>query len=362
VEPYPSTGIPILYQNPNAWNNVANMVFLEAPACVGFSYADDPSGCRNNDTQQAVDNFNALQVFYQGYPEYAQNDFYISGESYAGMYVPTLALQVLAWNNVSSPKIPLKGILVGNGVTGQNTGQPTERLQCDFLFGHGLYSNITYMKINADCGDFSNINAACAADLTQMSVEVGNVNIYDIYGDCISSGLTESTWRAPPSLIHEIMAKQQKPPGGPVACIDSGAAEAYLNQPSVRTAIHVMSEAQIGQWVMCTNKLIYTENWGSLLPNYKYQIIPFIRTLIFNGDADDCIPYNGNEWWTSNLGIPQTRGWLAWEVNGQVAGYCTKYQYGFEFVTVKGAGHMVPEYKPVQALAMFQRFLNNTCC
>jgi len=109
-------------------------------------------------------------------------------------------------------------------------------------------------------------------------------------------------------------------------------------------------------------KLQYTSNWGSLLPNYKNDIIPQIRVLIFNGDVDACVPYNGNEWWTSTLGIPETASWTSWSVNGQVAGYITKYQMGFQFVTVKGAGHMVPEYKPVEALQMFTKFLANTCC
>jgi len=57
------------------------MIFLEMPAGVGFSFADSPSGYVTNDTQQAVDNFNALNVFFKEYPEYAKNDFYITGES-----------------------------------------------------------------------------------------------------------------------------------------------------------------------------------------------------------------------------------------------------------------------------------------
>ena len=40
----------------------------------------------------------------------------------------------------------------------------------------------------------------------------------------------------------------------------------------------------------------------------------------------------------------------------QVAGYTASYE-GLAFATVKGAGHMVPQFKPAEALAMFGRFL-----
>jgi len=362
VEPYTPTN-NTLYYNPSTWAKVANVVFLEAPACVGLSYADNAAGCVNNDKQQAQDNFEALQQFYKGYPEYSTNDLFITGESYAGMYVPTLALQVLAYNNQSTTtKIPLKGIAVGNGVIGSGTGENSEQIKVDFLHGHGLFADKLYQDILVQCGNYTlPYSTECKTDLAQMSTQVGNVNIYDIYDDCVNSGSTGSRiWRRPPSDLELFL--EEIGVGGPVECIDGGAAQAYLDQADVRAAIHVPSVEQIGNWELCTNKLQYTSNWGSLLPYYKDQIIPFIRVLIFNGDADCCVPYNGNEWWTSTLGIPEVAGWTEWTVNSQVAGYVTKYQYGFEFVTVKGAGHMVPEYKPVQALEMISRYFANTCC
>jgi len=336
------------------------VVFLEAPACVGMSYADAQSGCTNNDKQQAQDNFEALQQFYKGYPEYTSNDLFITGESSAGMYVPTLALRVLAYNNqTTTGKIPLRGIAVGNGVIGSGTGENNEQIKVDFLHGHGLFSDALYADIVTQCGNYSTpYSPACQTDLNTMSTQVGNVNVYDIYADCVRSGSSGDSWRRPPTEFELMMARA----GGPIACIDGGAAQAYLDQPEVRTAIHVAPVSQIGNWNICGGNLSYTSNWGSLLPYYKTQIIPFIRVMIFNGDADCCVPYNGNEWWTSTLGIPQTTGWTQWLVNNQVAGYVTKYQDGFEFVTVKGAGHMVPEYKPQQALEMFSRYLKNTCC
>lgn len=63
----------------DSWGNISSMLFIEAPAGVGFSYADFPSGLVHNDTSTAQDNLNALIYFFANFPEYAQNDLYISG-------------------------------------------------------------------------------------------------------------------------------------------------------------------------------------------------------------------------------------------------------------------------------------------
>jgi serine carboxypeptidase-like clade 2 len=40
-----------------------------------------------------------------------------------------------------------------------------------------------------------------------------------------------------------------------------------------------------------------------------------------------------------------------------MGGYVTAYENGFVFATVRGAGHMVPTYKPAPALALFSAWL-----
>ena len=37
----------------------------------------------------------------------------------------------------------------------------------------------------------------------------------------------------------------------------------------------------------------------------------------------------------------------------------TSYANDFTFLTVKGSGHMVPQFRPVQAFAMFERMIKN---
>lgn len=79
------------------WASVANMLYLEAPVGVGFSYSTNPKDYQCTDDTTAADNLAAVEKFFQLYPEFkvkANNqprDFFLTGESYAGVYVPTLA-------------------------------------------------------------------------------------------------------------------------------------------------------------------------------------------------------------------------------------------------------------------------------
>lgn len=75
-----------LRSNPYSWNKVANMIYLEAPAGVGYSYSNTTADYFTNDNKTAEDNYQFLINFFESYPEFAGNDFYIAGESYAGIY------------------------------------------------------------------------------------------------------------------------------------------------------------------------------------------------------------------------------------------------------------------------------------
>jgi serine carboxypeptidase-like clade 1 len=106
------TGLPTLTDNPNRWNRIANMLYVEAPIGVGFSY-NDAQNYQPSDNSTADENFAFFANWFKSYPEYAKNDFYISGESYAGIYVPMVADLIRINNDRGHSNINLKGILVG---------------------------------------------------------------------------------------------------------------------------------------------------------------------------------------------------------------------------------------------------------
>ncbi|KAK5983222.1 Carboxypeptidase [Trichostrongylus colubriformis] len=96
-------------RNPWTWNRYANIIYLDAPAGVGFSVRLD--GLWNyTDTEVAMDNHAAMKEWFKKFPERMKNDFYAAGESYAGTYIPMLSALL-----VDDESIKFKGMLIGNG-------------------------------------------------------------------------------------------------------------------------------------------------------------------------------------------------------------------------------------------------------
>jgi serine carboxypeptidase-like clade 2 len=94
---------------------VANVIFLESPAGVGFSVSRDPDDFKTvHDGRTAEDTYTFLLNWLERFPEYKGRDFFVAGESYGGHYVPQVATVITLRNNhlPVQPIINLCGIFV----------------------------------------------------------------------------------------------------------------------------------------------------------------------------------------------------------------------------------------------------------
>lgn len=78
-------GVPKLWRNPYSWDALSNILILEHPPGTGFSYCAAKNGtavpCKWNDETQAEAFLMELQGWFELFPEYAEHDFYLTGES-----------------------------------------------------------------------------------------------------------------------------------------------------------------------------------------------------------------------------------------------------------------------------------------
>ncbi|RHN78458.1 putative carboxypeptidase D [Medicago truncatula] len=133
-----------LVKNSFSWNK-ANMIYLDSPIGVGFSYSANKSDYfLVNDQITARDNLLFLQGWFSRFPMHRSSDFFITGESYAGHFAPQLAELIIQTN----ANIRLKGIAIGNPLLEFNTDFSSG---AEFLWSHGQIQDSTYQMLKTVC-------------------------------------------------------------------------------------------------------------------------------------------------------------------------------------------------------------------
>jgi len=362
----------LLQENPYAWNRIANMVFLEQPVGVGFSYSDNEDDYRIGDDQAAQDNLATVRGFLAKFPHLKSVPLYITSESYGGHYMPTLAVAIINFNDAlpsdSSDRINFHGFAVGNPYTDYYSGVGAEM---ETYWGKQLLPKPAWdVYVANGCttttGQLN--NSVCSSLILDFMKKIGNLNPYALdYPVCLTA--QQRTMHA---FLHSGTSLE-----GSIAyepCEDQFSTD-YLNRADVKSALHVRGDIT---WDECSRTTKY-ELKDKMLPMEKYyrtvlesKTHPDLRVLVYSGDDDSVCGTIGTQRWIYDLGysVLKKSDWTTWTVDGQVAGYVTKFDTGafdafgkakdsrFSFVTVHFAGHEVPTYKPKEALDLFEKYLN----
>lgn len=415
-----------LMDNPYSWTKYVNLVAIEAPVGVGYSYCsrqlDEGKPCQNTDRYTASTSRAALVDFFTNkFPEFSSNDFYITGESYAGVYIPTLTKEIL--DNVSSDVINLKGIGVGDPCT-DNTAQADSMDSLFYGHKYGLVDDEIFDLLWNHCGvrlpnlmtqggvhhtvhelnkelkeiEDLNLRKKRAHELFESEIMAGNQQKMRDSPECTlayrkflmssSHGLSQS-WRDLYIDDYSLFA--------PVSSLEDQQMSTYMSRDDVRKALHV-EEAPTDTWPDASVGFDYYKeydacNWQdeielsiSMIDIYK-EIIPKLeRTWIYNGDTDPCVSYEGTRLAVKQIQIDEMDGgsyrpWfynqtaasidvlmeksalygpnlVAQKMGAQMGGEVTDYQNGLKFVTFHGSGHMVPQFRPQAALHFLQKLVN----
>uniref|UniRef100_A0A8C2WNL8 Carboxypeptidase n=1 Tax=Cyclopterus lumpus TaxID=8103 RepID=A0A8C2WNL8_CYCLU len=347
-----------LQYNEYSWNKIANMLYLESPAGVGFSYSDDKNYV-TNDTEVSMNNYLALKEFFRLFPEFHKNELFLTGESYGGIYIPTLAERVM-----EDASLNLQGVAVGNGLSSY---EMNDNALVYFAYYHGLLGSRLWTSLQTfccsegKCNFYNNRNKNCSDDVSQRTRFWCSGQTGSVFRCCVSPAagggpghrLQLGKLRG---LASQHLSVRLDPP-----CTNSTPSTLYLNNPYVRAALHISPKAQ--SWVICSSEVnLY---YGRLYPDVRKQYMKLLgalkyRVLVYNGDVDMACNFMGDEWFVESLNQKVEvlrRPWLYSGEDGQQIGGFIKEFDNIAFLTVKGSGHMVPTDKPIAAFAMFSRFI-----
>ncbi|CAL0302829.1 unnamed protein product [Lupinus luteus] len=350
--------LPKLQLNPYSWSKVSNIIYLDSPAGVGFSYSKNKKDYTTNDFQTASDTHIFLLEWFKLYPEFLPNPLFLSGESFAGVYVPTLAYEIVKGIDTGvKPNLNFKGYMIGNAVTDEKFDG---NALVPFTHGMGLISDQLFEDVTIQCkgkfGEGHSHTIECKRLLQRVDQAIAKLNVYDILEPCYHSSeetLVNAT-NIPhsfrklgetkrPMPVRKRMFGRAWPLGAPVKdgivptwpqlsarreipCTSDEVATEWLNNDAVRKAIHTAEKSVVSEWVLCTSNISYNHNIGGMIKFHKNLTSRGYRALVFSGDHDMCVPYTGSQAWTRAMGYNIVDDWRPWLVDDQVAGY---FYYSF---------------------------------
>ncbi|EXF80205.1 carboxypeptidase S1 [Colletotrichum fioriniae PJ7] len=372
--------------NPNSWSTVSNLLFVDQPATVGFSFTNLVNGTVNPKTAEIVpqqctsadpmcgtyssmdvsltpnSTADAAKVFYQvmqgimgAFPQYAANGVHINGQSYGGHYVPVFADFITQQNKAKAPgtvQVPLKSISIEDGFMDTRVqfgayfnysvspGNPYDVKPFNDTQQKQLFTN---MFGTGGCQDRQNACNAQPTDKLCAEADAFCVKNVEDFWD-VNAGRAENDIR--------LLLPEPYP---------SATFVSYLNRADVQAAIGAsnnFTQASV-QTAIAFGSTGDDSRTGALVTqSLKNLVQQGITVSLFTGDADYDSNMIGAQIVAAQLGTPNwaSAGFVNMSANtdGQVPGE-VKQADNFSFTRLFFAGHLSAFNQPEAALRIQER-------
>ncbi|KAG8835541.1 hypothetical protein FRB91_001338 [Serendipita sp. 411] len=385
---------PYTEVNPYSWTNHANMIFLDQPTNVGFSYSSDGSTV-NTSPVAAQDVYAFIQLFLAKYDNLRDKDFHVAAESYGGTYAPNIGkvihehnknlqeMKTASFTALSSTQVAmlkdfkeinLKSLILANGLT-----EPyTQFASIPDYMCEGPYAPLD--PAGPECASLRTKVGTCQS-LIKRCYESGS------RFSCVPAGLyCNSQLMGPLQNLglnpYDLRQKCDRQKDGSLCYKQMNWIDEWLNKEEVKKELGVPHDRQFESCNMQVNQGFFFQGDG--MHNSATLLLPLlkdsIKLLVYAGNADGMCNYMGNfNWMLALEGHPYaiefrnstTEKWhlppsdknkKPLKVGEFRAAYGNNVKDGagnFVFVSVHEAGHMVPYDQPEAALDLFERWLND---
>ena len=373
----------VFKKNIYAWNMNINTLFIEQPAGVGYSKCSDLSH-NWTDVENAKNLFTGVKDFFDTFTELKGRDFYISGESYAGIFIPHLAVELL--QDITSDKINLKGFLIGNALTDPLLDY--DKSLVEFGYYRGLIAKENYYLFLKHCPHVNDLlnpeifpdldMKKCLKACKKISDNMNGSDMYGIYRPCpiseefskndffymnkkfsmkkiILNNIKNMQKKNKNKIINENEEEEEEMDVWPsVGCDDDLTVDTFLNLNSTKEKLNIFNQSM--HWTQCAD-LNY--EWSDSIHLYNSTLLeyPDLKMWLLSGTEDVVISTLGTMRWIDKVGFNVEQEWKQWYLDGQVGGYDQKYKEGLVLVTVKGAGHMAPQDKRKETKFVIDSFI-----
>jgi len=316
------------------WSDSYNMIYFDQPAGTGFSFTDNQKGYAKNMDDVSKDLYEALRQFFIVFPELLDSDFYVAGESYAGKYVPAISHKIHLMNQAGAePKIPLKGLAVGDGLC-----DPMHQWE----YGNYAYESGLVSAIDRDMLHFMAAQAKkhiVDGDLFAAVQAFNNMNGFLVEKSGLSFEYNHQLDGQPADFVYY---------------------ESFLVEPETRKGIHVGNQ-KYSNVSMDVYINLYLDFARSVVPLVQDLLNNDYKVMIYSGAVDVIITSTGSENFVNHLNWKCQDTYSVtdrniWRYDGKVAGYAREVA-NLKQVLVRNAGHILPYDVPEVAFDMMKRFV-----
>jgi cathepsin A (carboxypeptidase C) len=264
-----------LKSNPHSWNSNANLLYVDQPVGTGFSHADVTHMVTNED--EVADNMATfMQKFLEQFPQLQGRDFYITGESYAGHYIPAIS-HAFQFKYKDQLKLNFKGMAIGNGLVDPLIQYPQYDV---FSKENALINEAEYLALKAG---FAGCQGLIETHVWPVALEFCQLLTTAILGNPTN----------PRFNVYDIREKCDKPP----LCYDMSPADNLLAQDSIKEVLGVKGR----DWQEC-NMVVHTALLGDWMKNLAPKVTDILNAgldvLVYSGDKDFICNWRGGEAWT----------------------------------------------------------------
>ncbi|GMH68166.1 hypothetical protein TL16_g04868 [Triparma laevis f. inornata] len=342
------------------WNNKANVVWVDQPAGVGFSFTDGEEEELMFSHDQVADNMLAFLFRWQErFPDSHNGELYIFAESFGGHYAPAVGRRYYdaERQGKAPPGLKLKGIGVGNGLT-------NPKIQYKYASEFAYKNTYGIKAITKEQYDDMNNNKLPQCE---EKIEKCNSNENPDNEDCLDAFVFCNTALDTPYVesglnIYDVRTKKDYKD-------DLAAVTEFVSQMEVRTALDAANSVTF----QACNMNVYMKFIFDWMREYDSAIPAMldggIDILIYAGDADFVCNWMGNQAWVEALDwkgkelfndAPDQQFMLP---NGEAGGEgkTAKVDHGgrLSFLRIYGAGHLAPRDKPYATQQMINKFIAN---
>lgn len=346
-----------LKNNPFGWNDKAYLLYVDQPIGTGYSYSESERNVESNEMEVATDMYEFLQQFASNFTSpsiFDKNSLYITGESYAGHYIPAIAHHIMEENQKGTrPELQLKGIAIGNGFTNAEIQYQSFPYYAYFFCQQALGAPCVTQE---EYTEMVNQLPSCLEGLRTCK----NSTSDEKESICAESMKICQQMAYPPSMQNRNRYDVRKACEGEL-CYSLNYLDIIFDARSVKAALGVHPGVT---WRACSSAVLelYLLDYIQSFESDVARLLDLgVKVLLYEGDMDYGCNFIGNLMWVKSLDWKGREAFhAAPEVEFKVGerwGGSARIAGPLSFVRVYNAGHLVPKDQPEVALFLINRFI-----